>query len=166
MNIIEFIRTHLDVIIQIQLVLAALSGLFQVLGQPAISKVLGTIAVLDVGRIVRKLPPKSGPGVGTGAAILLVVSALFSQGCALLRSQSFWDGVQETCEIALTARQEVATESRRRGLAVGELAGALCRISDIIEPFVVERETTALKAAAWTPAEEAVVRAKTKGLIQ
>lgn len=166
MQIIEFIRTHLDVIVQIQLVLAALSGLFQVLGQPAISKVLGTIAVLDVGRIVRKLPPKSGPGVGTGTAILLVVSALFSQGCSILRSQSFWDGIQQTCEIALTARPEVADEAKRRQIAVGELASALCRISDLIEPFVVEKETGALKAAAWTPADEAVVRAKQKGLIQ
>jgi hypothetical protein len=129
----------------------------------------GEFGVLAIGiwhLAKRWLPVVKKAAAPTAIALLVGITSMSSTGCSVLRSPTFWDGVEKACVIAMTARQEVQVEATRRGIAFGELAGALCKISDIIEPFVVEEETGAMKVSNVTPADEAVTRAKQKGLIK
>ena len=62
-QLIEFVRTHADLIVQIQALLVVLSGILQTLGFPMWSKLVGTLAVLDLGRVIRqapRVPPSAG----------------------------------------------------------------------------------------------------------
>lgn len=100
-------------------------------------------------------------------SLIVAIALLVLPGCSFLRSPTFWDGVERACEVALAARPEVKAEAERRKLVLGEFVGALCQISDIIEPFVVDTNTGAKKLSPnQSPADAAVEAAKAKGLVR
>lgn len=109
-------------------------------------------------------PPPPIALASIGLAFVLA-SSVATQGCAVLRSPTFWDGIEKACVVAMTARPEVQAEAKRRNITFGALAEALCKVPDIFEPFFVDPDA-ASKADNWTPANEAVSRAQAKGLIR
>lgn len=87
----------------------------------------------------------------------LLVAFLVLPGCSILKSPTFWDAAEKACVLAMTTRPEVIAEAQARKLTGNEWATVICKISDVIEPYVVE--TDAKKAA-----DKSVERATAKGL--
>lgn len=148
--------------------LGVVSGILQLAGKTGLSKIVGTVSVNDIGRVLRWLVPlvkriyaewrlrrlASGAAKSTTALLVLLAS-----GCSILKSPTFWDTAQEACKVALSASPEVQAEAKSRKLTGNEWAAVLCNISDIIEPFVVETDT---KAAT----NRALLLARPKGLVR
>ena len=89
----------------------------------------------------------------------LFVAFLVLPGCGVLKSPTFWDAAEKACVLAMTARPEVVAEAQARKLTGNEWATVICKISDVIEPFVVETDP---KAAA----DHAVLLARPRGLVR
>jgi hypothetical protein len=102
--------------------------------------------------IIAKLPPTGGIRRSIRALhgflnrvdpmVIAVALALpLLTGCSILKSPTFWDAAEKACVIALTATPEVQSEAKTRSLTGNEWASVLCKLSDVIEPYVVETET-------------------------
>jgi hypothetical protein len=84
---------------------------------------------------------KASGKAGASVALLLVACGL-SSGCAWWQShgETVLDGAQTACEIALTARQDVATAARTRGLTGQQWAAILCAVPDVLDAFLLESD--------------------------
>jgi hypothetical protein len=89
----------------------------------------------------------------------LFVAFLVLPGCSILKSPTFWDAAEKACILAMTTRQEVVDEAKARKLTGNEWATVLCKISDVIEPFVVESDP---KSAA----DRAILIVRPRGLVR
>ncbi len=163
-NIIAWTLQNLDTIGAIVIgILSVLSGIFELLGKTTASKWCGTFSA-DVGRFIRWL--KSRNLALKGGIVASVVLLAFVQGCALFRGATFWDSINEVCESSLVKTPEVQAKSAALKISPADVAGALCKIADVIEPFVREqmgvREGRAREILATT---QAVSIAKSKGLL-
>lgn len=172
-EILKYVEANLPAILVVwQSLFVALAGLFELLGLSRWSKIFGTFAVFDLGRIVRilkailamaevsKLPKEIGK-VG------IVVALLSLNGCSFLRSPTFWDGIEKTCEVALTATPEVKAKALATGTPVEEIAAIVCTVADIVDPFI-RAEMAAKEGRKLTgesPAQQAVAIARVKGLL-
>lgn len=124
-------------------------------------------------RIRDELAKKMGrsAGVQTAKAVakfgLVVFLAALSSGCSFLRSPTFWDGFEKTCEIALTATPEVKAKALATGTPVEEIAAIVCAVADVVDPFI-RAEMAAKEGRKLTgesPAQQAVATARVKGLL-
>jgi len=169
---IELIKTHLELIAQIQLVLMALSGLFEVLKLTSVSKILGTIAVIDFGRIVRfgraaKLPPAGG-SPALSALLLAVAFTSLSPACSVFRKADVVvDKLSEQCKTTLAVLPEVIEEAEVRGIPIGVLVDGFCKLVDVAAIFTEQKPTSGgPRLAAQKPADQALALLRAKGEIE
>lgn len=111
---------------------------------------------------------RSKAGLPPITALLFVGLLGFGQsGCAFLRSPTFWEGVNATCEIALTATPEVKAKSLATGTPAGDIATILCGIADVIEPFAREEvaKREGRRMAGEPAVRQAVAVAVEKGML-
>jgi hypothetical protein len=99
---------------------------------------------------------------------LAISVGLLVFGCSFFRGPTFWDTINAVCESSLVNTSEVQAKAVALKLTPAEVAGALCKIADVIEPFV--REEMAAKqgekaGATGNPTAQAVAIAKSKGLL-
>jgi len=148
----------------------AIAKLLRVLGFANAAGIVEAL-VLDLGKLIEHAKPMAqgkkavvDTVAKTGAMLGVIAFTLSFQACSVLRSPGFWDGIEQTCKLALTSKQEVIDEAGRRKLVLGEFAGELCEIPDIIEPFVVE--ANGARKLGTPAADEAVSRAQAKGLLK
>jgi hypothetical protein len=96
--------------------------------------------------------------------LFLILSILLLNSCAAWPwTKTAYDQWRETCGKALESRVEIQNESRARGISVGDLAEALCELSDVVAPFVRNK---AWGTRATNPADEAISAARALGAIQ
>lgn len=170
---LELIKNNLELIVQIQLVLAALSGLFEALKLTSISKVLGTIAVIDFGRLVRvtrsvKPKPPTGGAVILPMLLAVSVAAFATQGCAFFKKAGpVVDGLQSQCATTLTDLPEVIEEAEVRGVPIGVLVDGFCKLVDVAAIFTEPKPASGgPRLAAQKPADQALALLRAKGEIK
>jgi hypothetical protein len=141
--------------------LSAISGILELSGKTGWSKVIGTVSVADIGRVLRfvkrLVDERKAAKVAKVTSIMLAFLVL--PGCSILKSPDFWDAAEKACVLAMTARPEVVAEAQARKLTGQEWATVICKISDVIEPFVVDPDP---KSAA----DRAVLLARPRGLVR
>jgi len=73
-------------------------------------------------------------------AIALV--AVMLSGCSWLQTHKdeIVDAAETACVLALTARQEIKTEAKLRGLTANEWAAVVCKVPDVLDAFLVEKD--------------------------
>lgn len=175
-QIIQYISDNLAAIILIwQSLFIALSGACELFGLTKLSKIFGTTAVLDLGRILRYLKivvdlieaqKKSRAASAIAKFGLVMLLASLSSGCSFLRSPTFWDGIEKTCEIAIALTPEAKARALATGTPVEAVAELVCGIADVLEPFVREESERRAGRKLPTPAaRQAVEIAKGKGVL-
>lgn len=176
-QVIQYISDNLIAITLIwQSLFIALSGACELFGLTKLSKIFGTTAVLDLGRVLRYAKmlldliaaSKQAQLAKSVAKIGLVVFlAALSSGCSFLRSPTFWDGIEKTCEVALTATPEVKAKALATGTPVEEIAAIVCAVADVVDPFIRAEMASkeGHKLTGESPAQQAVAIARVKGLL-
>lgn len=174
-QIIQYISDNLAAIILIwQSLFIALSGACELFGWTKLSKFFGTTAALDLGRVLRYLrliiefayASKKAQTAKSIAKCSLVVSLLALSGCSFLRSPTFWDGIEKTCEVSIALTPEAKARALATGTPVESVAELVCGIADVLEPFVREEsEKRAGRKLAVPAVRQAVEIAKGKGVL-
>jgi len=96
------------------------------------------------------------------ASALLVVC----NSCAVFRSAQLWDSIEAVCESSLVNTLEVQAKANSLKISPSEVACALCKIADVIEPFARQQMSTATdRTPEQTATEQAIEIAKSKGLL-
>lgn len=141
-------------------ILGVVSGVLQLAGKTGLSKAVGTISLTDIGGLLRlvkeNIDKRKAAKVAKINALMIV---LLASGCGFIQSPATWDAAEKACILVLTSRTEVVAEAKARNLTGQEWAAAICKISDIVEPFLVETDT---KAAG----DRAILLARPRGLVR
>lgn len=77
-SIVDWSSANVDLLLAVQAALSGFSGVFAILGWTTLSKIVGTIAALDLGRVVRQLKARRDAARKAG----LIAIAAIALGCS------------------------------------------------------------------------------------
>jgi len=73
---------------------------------------------------------------------IILATLLALSSCTWLQTHKdeIVDAAETACVLALTARQEIKTDAKLRGLTANEWAAVVCKVPDVLDAFLVEKD--------------------------